>query len=136
MKFPKPNEATAYKKLRMDAGLSATEAAAILGITAETLSRRENGKTPISNEAGMAMLYLTEEMMQITWSYVAWKREPQARTIEAKQIQTIAAQPTKQARPERIKTVPEAETRIVQTEGKHSPMRGERTTKPKRKKRR
>jgi len=136
MKFPKSNEAIAYKKLRLAGGLSGTEAAAILGITAETISRRENGKTPITTEAWIAMEHVTEEALQTIWSRLAWQQGPQARTIEVEEIQAVADQPTKPAQPERIQPVPEAEPRIVQTAGKHSPMRGERTTKPKRKKRR
>lgn len=78
MKFPKPTEAIAYKKLRMDAGLSATEAAAILNITPETLSRRENGKTTITREAALAMESVCLEAHKATWSYLASLCEPQA----------------------------------------------------------
>jgi transcriptional regulator with XRE-family HTH domain len=82
MKLPKSPEATAYKKLRIDAGLSAIEAASMLGITAETLSRRENGKMPITMEAGLAMERITEDFLQVIWSYLASQREPEIETLE------------------------------------------------------
>jgi transcriptional regulator with XRE-family HTH domain len=71
MKFPPDDEAIQYQNLRLSTGMTATEIAKNLGVTRETISRREAGTAKISREAWLAMAYVAEEMQQVIWSYKA-----------------------------------------------------------------
>jgi transcriptional regulator with XRE-family HTH domain len=74
MKFPPNNEAIQYHNLRLSTGMTATEIAAALGVTRETISRREAGTARITKEAWLAMAYVAEDVHQVIWSYRAWMR--------------------------------------------------------------
>jgi transcriptional regulator with XRE-family HTH domain len=75
MKFPPNDEAIQYQNLRLSTGMTATEIAKNLGVTRETISRREAGTAKISKEAWLAMAYVAEEMQQVIWSYQASNRK-------------------------------------------------------------
>jgi transcriptional regulator with XRE-family HTH domain len=75
MKFPKSKEAIAYKNYRLAIGMTATEIAGHLGVTRETISRREAGTMPISKEAWLAIQQVGEQAMEAIWSFTAWQRE-------------------------------------------------------------
>jgi predicted transcriptional regulator len=116
MKLRKTPEAHNYRNLRLSVGLSATELATGLGVTRETISRREAGTMKITVEAWLALSKICEEAFQVNWSYAeAEKRHDETHDDAPK---------------------PKKEPLRVLTESKHSPTKGTRNTKPKRKKRR
>lgn len=53
--------ATQYRRLRLTMRLTQAELAAMLGLTRETINRRESGKKPITGEAEIAILTLANK---------------------------------------------------------------------------
>ena len=74
MKFPTSPDATNYRRLRLATGMSAAEMARALGVTRETICRREAGTMRITKEASLAMAYVCEEIQQVIWSFLADER--------------------------------------------------------------
>lgn len=70
MKFPTNPEALFYKQLRTAVGLTATQMAENLGVTRETISRREAGTMRITQEAWLAASYISEMAHQVIQSYL------------------------------------------------------------------
>lgn len=101
MKFPPDTEAIQYHNLRLSTGMTATEIAAALGVTRETISRREAGTARITKEAWLAMAYVAEEVHQVIWSYQAWKRgeaqHDETKADTSRTVQTSAKQAQTQA---------------------------------------
>ena len=54
--------AAKYEKIRMDLGQSRVELAKKLGVTRQTIHRRESGQTPITREAQLALEGVVERM--------------------------------------------------------------------------
>ena len=139
MKLPTTPEANHYRKLRLSVGLSATELARGLGVTRETISRREAGKMKITMEAWLALSHICEETFKVIWSYTEAEKRHDETHDDATKIQVQPApkpgeKPTPNTKPK--EQIQEKEPMVFPIEGRHSAQRGERSAKPKRKKRR
>ena len=69
MKLPTAPEAIGYKNLRLSIGMSATQMAEELGVTRETISRREAGTMRITREAQLALAHVCETLHPILNSW-------------------------------------------------------------------
>jgi len=60
---------TEYRSIRAALGLTQAEIAKELGVSRETINRRESGEQPITKEAGMSLHLLSQIQMETVITY-------------------------------------------------------------------